>query len=83
MSGFLHGASLSECLRPRAGEVPRVAKTVLQERISERRQVIEVPKNSCLDSVKMVKNIPQERSSERMCEQSESPDQLWQRMLKQ
>ena len=58
-----------------------VAKTVLQERIFERGQVIEVPKISRRDSVEMVKNIHWERSSERMCEQSESPDQLWQRTV--
>ena len=37
-----------------------------------------MPKISRRDSVEMVKNIPQERSSERMCE---SPDQLWQRKV--
>ena len=58
----------------------KVARTVLQELISGRSQVIELPKISCRDSVEMVKNIPQERSSERMCE---SPDQLWQRKVEQ
>ena len=66
-SGFLHGASLSECPRPRGGEVPRSPKTVFQESISERSQFIEAPKVSCRDSVEMVKHIPQERSSERIC----------------
>ena len=59
-----------------------VPGTVLQERISERSQVVEVPKFSCRDSVEMVKNVPhpQERSSGRMCE---SPDQLWQHEVEQ
>ena len=40
---------------------------VLQERISERSQGIEVPKISCLGSAEIVKSVPhQERISERM-----------------
>ena len=43
---------------------------VFQESISVRSQIIEAPKISCRDSVEMV-------------EQSETPDQLWQRLLEQ
>ena len=60
--------------------VERMHKVDPYERISARSQLIGVPKFSCWDSVEMVKNIPQERSSERMCE---SPDQLWQRTVEQ
>ena len=42
-----------------------------------------MPKISRLGGVEVVKTTPQERSSERVIEQSESPDQLWQRMLEQ
>ena len=52
-------------------------------------RIIEVPKIACQKSVEAVKSIPQERSSERTCEQSEvikvtsSEDQLWQRTVEQ
>ena len=70
-------------------ESAEVAKTVFQERISERSQVIEVPEISCQKSVQVAKTVLQEQSPERRCEQSEvikmtetsSQDQIWLRTV--
>ena len=46
-----------------------MVKTTSEERISERSQVIEVPKISCRGSAEVVKTVRQERVSERMGKQ--------------
>ena len=47
-----------------------VVKTTPQERISERSQVIEVPKTWRLGTAEVVTSVPQEQTSERMGEHS-------------
>ena len=52
-------------------QVQSSVKKQISERISERSRVIELQKDTCQKSVEVAKSIPQERSLERMCEQSE------------